>query len=121
MNVEELRKYCLAKQHVTESFPFDDTSLVFKVFDKIFLISNLSSPFYFNAKCDPALALELREKYHFIQPGYHMNKNHWNSVYIEDCFDDELIISLIDQSFNLVVSKLNRNQKEQLNNINVVR
>ena len=114
MNVEELREYCLMKQHVTESFPFDDTSLVFKVFDKNFLISSLQSPFYFNAKCDPERALELREKHHFIQPGYHMNKQHWNSVYMEDCFDDELIKNLIDHSFYLVVSKLPVKQKEQL-------
>ena len=114
MNVEELREYCLKKPHVTESFPFDDTSLVFKVFDKIFLITSLSGPFYFNAKCDPLLALELREKHSFIKPGYHMNKKHWNSVYIEDCFDDELILSMIEHSYNLVVSKLPIKFKEQL-------
>ncbi|NNC86283.1 MAG: MmcQ/YjbR family DNA-binding protein [Bacteroidia bacterium] len=114
MNAEELREYCLAKKEVTESFPFDDTTLVFKVCNKMFLLISLGETLYFNAKCDPERAIELREKHHFIQPGYHMNKQHWNSVYVDDCFDDKLLLSLIDDSYDLIVDKLPKKIKEKL-------
>jgi len=114
MNAEELREYCLAKKEVTEGFPFDDTSLVFKVCNKIFLIISLEETLYFNAKCDPERAIELREQHHFIQPGYHMNKQHWNSVYVNDCFDDKLLLNLIDDSYNLIVAGLPKKLKEKI-------
>lgn len=81
MNVEEIRHYCLLKKGATESFPFDNSTLVFKVGNKIFLLLDLNAnPVQFNAKCLPDKAVDLREKYPSIIPGYHMNKQHWNTV-----------------------------------------
>lgn len=84
MNIETLREYCLLKKGVSEGFPFGETTLVFKVMNKIFLLVSLdASPLQFNAKCDPDKAIELREQYDAIKPGYHMNKKHWNTVVID--------------------------------------
>ena len=98
---------------VTESFPFGEDTLVFKVMDKMFLLISISEPYQFNAKCDPEYAVELREKYDSIIPGYHMNKKHWNSVnYFE--LPDQLALSLIDHSYVLVKQSLTKKMKSQL-------
>ena len=102
MNIEELREYCISKPEVSESFPFDEDTLVFKVRDKIFVLTSLTPPFSINVKCDPELAVSLRERYSFVIPGYHMNKKHWNTVMIVDTVSDSLLQEWIDHSYGLV-------------------
>jgi predicted DNA-binding protein (MmcQ/YjbR family) len=102
MDIETLRDYCIAKKGATESFPFGEDTLVFKVKDKIFALVGLDGDLSINLKCDPALALELREKYDSVTPGYHMNKKHWNTVLLDGSVPDKEVLSWIDHSFNLV-------------------
>jgi predicted DNA-binding protein (MmcQ/YjbR family) len=106
MNIETIREYCLSKNGVTESFPFDEFTLVFKVMGKIFLLINLDGEPTINVKCDPEKAIELRELYPSVLPGYHMNKKHWNTVKIDGSLTDKLINSFIDHSYNLVFDSL---------------
>ncbi len=119
MNIEEFRTYCLQKKGVTESFPFDQQTLVFKVMGKMFALSGLEHiPARVNLKCDPERSLELREEYEQgIYPGYHMSKVHWNTVLIEDQIPPQLLLELIDHSYDLVVSKLTRKLKNELENL----
>lgn len=114
MNIEELREYCLLKKGVTESFPFDETTLVFKVMNKIFALTDLEDKFGVNLKCNPEKAIDLREKYPEVIPGYHMNKKHWNTVNIEGSLTDKLIEEWIDHSYNLIVDSLTKKLKEEL-------
>ena len=102
MDIEKIREYCLSKQGVTESFPFGDDTLVFKVKAKIFALANLDGDPSLNLKCDPELALDLREHYPCVLPGYHMNKKHWNTILIDGSVPDREIYGWIDHSFNLV-------------------
>jgi len=106
MNIEEFREYCMAKPGVTEEFPFDEVTLVFKVAGKVFVLTNLDGDWSLNLKCDPERAIELREQYPAIQPGYHMNKVHWNTVMMDGSLSQKLILELIDHSYQLVVAKL---------------
>lgn len=106
MNLEQIREYCLSKPAVSESFPFDETALVFKVADKMFALIGLDSK-QINLKCDPERAIELREEYEFIIPGYHMSKKHWNTIVLEECTEPWKFISeLIDHSYHLVYNGL---------------
>ena len=115
MDAESIREYCLQKKSATESFPFGIDTLVFKVKGKIFLLVALNEdPLSFNAKCDPDLAIELREKYEFIQPGYHMNKKLWNTVTIGTGVPNKLIREMIDNSYLLVVQTLPKKLQEDL-------
>ncbi len=115
MNYEDLQQYCSSKKGVTEEFPFDESTLVFKVMGKAFALSGLNEvEARVNLKCDPDKAIELREEYSDIIPGFHMNKKHWNTVYIERELSDVLIKELIDHSYELVVNKLTRKVKEEL-------
>lgn len=102
MNVEIIREYCLNKYNTTEGFPFGENTLVFKVKGKIFALANLDGELSINLKCDPALAIDLREKYSSVTPGYHMNKKHWNTVLLDGSIPDKEIFSMIDHSYNLV-------------------
>jgi predicted DNA-binding protein (MmcQ/YjbR family) len=102
MNIETLREYCLSKKDVTECLPFGDETLVFKRSDKIFLLVNLEGDLSVNIKCDPALAIELREKYSSVIPGYHMNKKHWNTVMLDGSIPDNEIYEWIDHSYSIV-------------------
>lgn len=104
MDTEAIREYALAKAGVEEGFPFGEDTLVFKVNGKIFLLLALDeSPLRFNAKCDPAEALELREEYpENILPGYHMNKKHWNTIVVDGRIKKALLQKLIDDSYGLV-------------------
>lgn len=115
MNIESLREYCISKKSVTESFPFDDETLVFKVSGKIFALVSLEGEFTVNLKCDPAFALELRERYPSVVPGYHMNKKHWNTIFIDGTVPDKEIFSWIDHSYDLVSGKANKATNEQQN------
>ena len=118
MNVEDFREYCLAKKGVTEEFPFDEETLVFKVMGKVFALTGLErTPFQVNLKCDPDYALELREQYDQIIPGYHMHKKHWNTVIFEEGLEEKLLIELIDHSYDLVVAKLKKVDREKLSKL----
>ncbi|NOZ46075.1 MAG: MmcQ/YjbR family DNA-binding protein [Chlorobi bacterium] len=114
MNIEEIRDYCLSKKGVTESFPFDEVTLVFKVMNKMFALVNLDGDLRINLKCDPEKAIRLREKYSTVIPGYHMNKKHWNSVFIDGSINYDLIKTWIDHSYELIVNSLTKKQKEEL-------
>jgi predicted DNA-binding protein (MmcQ/YjbR family) len=105
MNIESLREYCISKNNVTESFPFGDDTLVFKTDGKIFALVNLGGDLSINLKCDPALAIELREKFPSVTPGYHMNKKHWNTVQLDGSVPDKKIFSWIDHSYDRIAGK----------------
>ena len=107
MNIEELREYCLAKPNSTESFPFDNETLVFKVNNKMFLLASIESqPLQFNVKCNREQAIELREQYPMAAlPGYHMNKKHWNTIIINGDLSLVQLQQFIDQSYDLVAKK----------------
>ena len=115
MNVEEFRFYCLSKAHVTEEFPFDETTLVFKVAGKMFALTGLDEPeFKVNLKCDPERSVELRERYESIRPGWHMNKHHWNTVHVDGSFSDQFFLELVDHSNDLIVESLPKKVRDQL-------
>lgn len=115
MNIEEFRNYCLAKKGVTEEFPFDANTLVFKVMGKMFALCALErKPPQVNLKCDPEKAIDLREEHDGkIIEGYHMSKVHWNTLFLND-LSSKLITELIDHSYALVVSKLTKKQQQAL-------
>ncbi len=108
MNIETLRDYCLSKTSVTESFPFGDVTLVFKVDEKIFALVNLDGDLTINLKCDPSLAIELKERYTSVTPGYHMNKKHWITVLLDGSIPDKDVFSWIDHSYELVAGRLKK-------------
>lgn len=113
--IDEIREYCLTKPGVTEDFPFDDEVLAFRVIDKIFALVNVEKqPSFVNLKCDPERAVELRERYPSVKPGYHMNKRHWNSVYVDGGFSQEELRKWIDHSYELVVKNLKKADREKL-------
>jgi predicted DNA-binding protein (MmcQ/YjbR family) len=115
MNIEAFRDYCLSKKGVEETFPFDESTLVFKVMGKMFALTGLDREvFSVNLKCDPDRAVELREEYPQIRPGWHMSKIHWNTVDFEDGLDQDLLITLIDHSYELVVKGLRKKDREAL-------
>lgn len=115
MHIEDLRLYCLSKPGVTDSFPFDESTLVFKVLHKMFAATSIDREvFTVNLKCDPEWALTLREEHTQIQPGYHMNKKHWNTVNFEEGLEEGILKELIDHSYDLVVSGMSRKKKEEL-------
>lgn len=118
MNIEEFRNYCLSKKAVTEEFPFDETTLVFKVVGKVFALTGLEAEeFRVNLKCDPEYGIELREEYEDIIPGWHMNKVHWNTVYFENGLEMDLLCKLIDHSYDMVVKKMKKADQEFLKNL----
>ena len=115
MNIEELRIFCLSLKGTEETFPFGDQTLVFKVMGKAFCLVGLDAhPFQFNLKCNPEKAIELREQYSGVRPGFHMNKKHWNTVEIDGSFDDAKAKEWIVDSYNLVVMGLTRKLKQEL-------
>ena len=107
MNIEELRDFVLQKPMVTEGFPFGQDTLVFKVKEKIFLLTGLeNSPVQFNVKCNPEKAIEWRERYpDCVLPGYHMNKKHWNTVIVNGNLSKQQLLEMINDSYNLVNNK----------------
>ncbi|MBK8848075.1 MAG: MmcQ/YjbR family DNA-binding protein [Bacteroidetes bacterium] len=106
LHIENIRIHCIKKRGVTEEFPFDQDTLVFKVLGKMFCLTSISEPSSINIKCEPEYAIELREKYEGVQPGYHMSKKHWNTIDLNSGIPDKLILQWIDDSYSLVVSSL---------------
>jgi len=102
MNIEIIREYCVSKESTEECFPFGDDTLVYKVRGKIFALINLTGDLTVNLKCNPTLAIELREKYTSVTPGYHMNKKHWITIFLDGTVPDKEVFSWIDHSYNLV-------------------
>lgn len=105
MNIEDARTYCLSKLNATEDFPFDETTLAFRVENRIFAIVDLDNTQWFCVKCDADYAIELRDKYPQIAPAWHMNKKYWNQLDIER-LDDTLVCLLIDHSYEEVIMRL---------------
>ena len=118
MDRYELRAYCNSKTAAEETFPFDETTLVVKVMGKMFALMGTDipedRPQTVNLKCDPTLALILRETYSAVIPGYHMNKKHWNTVILDGTVPDDEIIEMIDNSYDLVVKGLKKADREKL-------
>ena len=114
MNIEEIRDYCLAKPGVTEDMPFGEDTLVFRVGEKLFLLTGLSQGDRFNVKCDPERAIELREQHTEVQPGYHMNKKHWNTVHTDGNLSRREIFDMIDHSYDLILKSLPKNIRGQI-------
>jgi len=115
MNVEELRTYCLEKKGVSESTPFDDVTLVFKVMNKMFALIPLDNDqLSLSLKCDPEKAIQLREQYPSVTAAWHFNKKHWNTVNVDGMVEVEKIKGWIDHSYDLVVAGLTRKLKEEL-------
>ena len=112
MNIESLREYCLNKPAVEETLPFGPDTLVFKVNDKIFLIAGFDSqPLQFNVKCDPDKAIELREEFSCVLPGWHMNKKHWNTIIVDGSVSSKQLKEWIDWSYELVAGKKKKIKK----------
>jgi predicted DNA-binding protein (MmcQ/YjbR family) len=115
MDIETIRDYCLAKKEVEEGFPFGETTLVFKVRGKIFLLAGLDNPvLQFNVKCDPEKAIEWREQFATVQPGYHMNKKMWNTVIVDGSIPGRILRQMIDDSYQLVVMSLPKKLRDGL-------
>lgn len=115
MNLEDFRQYCLSKPGTSEDLPFDENTLVFRVGTKIFALTNIDDPtLSVNLKCDPERAIELRENYEGITPGYHMNKKHWNTVVPDNTISDNLLIELTDHSYDLVLKSLKKVDRERI-------
>jgi predicted DNA-binding protein (MmcQ/YjbR family) len=112
VDLAAVREYCLSKSGATESAPFGEDTIVFKVGGKIFALASLDDvPARANLKCDPDLALELRDRYEQVRPGYHMNKKHWNTVEVEGGIPEVELRKMIDHSYELVVNSLPKGRK----------
>ncbi len=116
MNIEEIREYCLQKKGVTESFPFDETTLVFKVMNKMFCLLGLDD-FRVSLKNDPDKNIELRSHYPAIYEGYHLHKQMWNTIELNGTVPSKLLCEMIDESYDLIVASLTKKLKEELKNL----
>ncbi len=115
MNFESIREYCLSKKGAQEDFPFDEHTLVFKVKGKMFALIPLERlPPQMNLKCDPERAIELRENFNAVKPGFHMSKKHWNTIELEGDVNAKKLSMMIDHSYDLVVSKLTKKLQKEL-------
>ena len=114
MNIEDLRNHCIVKPGVTEEFPFDADTLVFKVMGKMFALANVEDFVSVNLKCDPEKAIRLREEFEDVLPGYHMNKKHWNTVHLSGDLPQGEIERMMDNSYTLVVKSLPKKIKQSL-------
>ena len=114
MNIEEFREYCLSFPGSSEKLPFDDKVLVFYVLNKMFALTDINEFISVNLKCDPEKAILLREQYGAVQPGYHMNKQHWNTILMDGSIMDELFKKWIKESYDLVIKKMSKKEQEEL-------
>lgn len=117
MNIELLRDYCLSKKGSSESLPFDETTLVFKVMNKMFALTSLTGNLSVSLKCDPELAITLREEYSYVVSAFHMHKRHWNTIYINDSVSDNFVYKWIDHSYELVVKGLTKKMQQELKSL----
>ena len=119
MNIQQLYEFCLSKKGVTEHFPFDEDTLVFKVGGKMFCLTSLkkweSGDHSINLKCNPEYALELRAQYEAVNPGYHMSKIHWNTVAVDKDLSLKEIVKLIEHSYDLVFKSLTKKTRNEIN------
>ncbi len=114
IDFEEIHTFCLSLDFVTEDFPFDASTLVFRVGGKIFALTDVDNCTSINLKCDPEKAIDLRERYPFITAGYHMNKKHWNTVQLDPDLKMSLLKELIEHSYQLVYKSLSKKQRDEL-------
>ena len=114
MNIEEFYTFCLEKKGVEETFPFDQKTLVFKVGGKMFSLADVEDFTSINLKCNPEKAVDYRERFSAVKPGYHMNKKHWNTVYLHDDVDDVMLKSMIDESYDLVFKSLSKKLQNEI-------
>ncbi|MCW3467455.1 MmcQ/YjbR family DNA-binding protein [Chitinophaga nivalis] len=114
MNLTQFQEYCLSLPGVTEEFPFGENTLVYKVSGKLFALTDLVNFESINLKCDPETAIELRERYEGVTPGYHMNKKHWNTVETHTNIPNKLLLEWIKDSYDLVVASLPKKEREKL-------
>lgn len=114
MTFDSFFDYCSSKKGVQETFPFDETTLVFKVGGKMFALTDTEEFISINLKCDPEKAIELRERFMAIQPGYHMSKKHWNTVQLHSDVDDKMLFELIDHSYQLIVDSLPKKVRNEI-------
>ncbi|MCA1801796.1 MAG: MmcQ/YjbR family DNA-binding protein [Rhodothermaceae bacterium] len=114
MDIASCRDYCLSMPGTTEGFPFDEDTLVFYVMGKMFCLTDVDTFGMINVKCDPEKAIELRETYEYVVPGYHMNKKHWNSIIMKYPVPDHLLKEWISDSYRLVVAKLPKKDREAI-------
>ena len=117
MDFETIRQYALSKKAATVGMPFGDGVLVFKVMNKMFMLMNFEVPFELSLKCEPERAVELRERYDAIEPGWHMNKSHWNTVTMDGSLPPKLVYEMIDHSYELIVGSLPKKLKEEYSKI----
>jgi len=113
MHIEQYREFCISQEGVTEEFPFGPETLVYKVYGKVFALSGVDNFTSINLKCDPEYAVELRERYNAVLPGYHMNKKHWNTIMIDGSIDNNLMKKLILDSYNLVLKGIPASKRIQ--------
>lgn len=115
MDIEQLREYCLSKPGVEETLPFGPNTLVYKVVGKVFLLTGLDTEqLRFNVKCDPDKAIELREEFSCVLPGYHMNKKHWNTIVVDRSISSRQLGEWIDHSYELIVNSLPKKLRDEL-------
>lgn len=114
MHLDEIYQFCLALKGTTENFPFDKRTLVFKVMGKMYALIDVETPDSINLKCDPERAVELRERYSSVQPGYHMNKTHWNTILLNGELTNAQIQELIVHSYDLIVASLPKKLQHEL-------
>lgn len=113
MNLDELREYCLSLERVTEDMPFDDSTLAFRVGEKIFCLASLEENLRINLKCDPLEAIEIREAFPAVIPGFHMNKKYWNTVLLDGSISDSMLKVWISNSYNLVRAGLSKKKRQE--------
>lgn len=114
MEIDEFRNFCLALPEVEESMPFGPNTLVFKVHQKMFALTDLNTFDSINLKCDPDQAIELRDQFHGVRPGYHMNKKHWNTVAMREDIPPRLLKQWVLDSYHLVIQKMSRKDQERI-------
>lgn len=114
IDFNDVRYFCLSLPHVTEDFPFDASTLAFRVGGKIFSLADVDEASSMNLKCDPEKAIDLRERHHFILPGYHMSKKHWNTIVFDPELSMDFLKELIVHSYELIFNSLTKKQKEEL-------
>ena len=117
MNLDVIREYALKKRGVTEGQPFGDDTLVYKVMDKIFILMSIEVPVQLNLKCEPEHAIELRERYESVIPGYHMNKAHWNTVILDNTIPTKETLKMVDDSYDLIIKAFPKKTRDEYNKL----